>query len=600
MKNKEIARSLHHIAEFLLLTNENPFRIRAYENAALSVESLTASIEELAKDNKLEDVPGIGEGVAEKIREYLKTGRMQYLEDLKKKFPPGLLEIMEVPGMGPKKAKVVFDKLKITDLKALKKAASDGKLSALPGFGEKTEQNILRGIGLKEKSKGRALLSDALNTAEAIIEGLSPVKEIKQISPAGSLRRGKETIGDIDILCTVEKGKDAFVVKKFTQLPAVSKVLAAGETKASIITDEGIQVDLRVLEPHSYGSALLYFTGSKEHNIALRELANRKGYTINEYGVFKLKQQVAGKTVSRNAFPPTPSQQPAGGKVGVRVAGKTEEEIYRLMGLQYIPPELRENRGEIEAASKNALPELVEPGDIKGDTHVHSKYSDGADTIQEIAQQGRKMKYGWVIVCDHSQSLKVAGGISPGDIFSKIDEIKKVNSKSTDIKLLCGAEVDVLSDGKLDYPDEVLKELDFVVCSIHTGFKQTEEQITNRVISAFQNKYVHSFSHPTGRLLGKREPYQINLERVLEEAKKCGVFIEINAYPERMELTDIYCKKAKELGVRITIGTDAHHIKQMHFMQLGVFVARRGWLEKRDVINTLPYEKLVEILRERR
>jgi len=573
MKNKEIAKLLYQIAELLSLTEENPFRIRAYERAAQSIESIPTPIEEIAEKDELEEVPGIGESVAEKIKEYLKTGRIKYLDDLKKKFPEGLLEIMEVPGMGPKKAKYLFDKLKISDLDSLKKAAEEGKLRNLPGFGEKTEKNILQGIELKASSKERILLFDAINIADEIVSELKKLKEVKQISPAGSLRRKKETIGDIDILCTVSEGKEKLVVERFTKLPRVKKILACGDTKGSVITEEGIQVDLRVVPQDCYGSALQYFTGSKEHNIALRELANKKGLTISEYGIFKIKDKTKP------------------------VAGKTEEEIYDLLGLQYIPPEIRENRGEIEVAKKHALPELVELKDIKGDVHVHSKYSDGANSIDEIAEEAEKLGYEWIIICDHSQSVKIAGGVQIKDLYKKIDEIHNFNSKNRKVKVLCGQEVDILSDGKLDYPEDVLKELDFVIVAIHSGFKQSEQQMTERIIKAFQNKYVHLFAHPTGRLLGKREPYSVNLEKVLEEAKKCNVFMEINAYPERLELQDFYCKKAKELGLKMAIGTDSHNINQLGFISLGVDVARRGWLEKDDLINCLSYGDLVKLLK---
>ncbi len=573
MKNKEIAKLLYQISELLSLTEENPFRVRAYEKAAQSIESIPTPIEEIAKRDELEEVPGIGKSVAEKIKEYFETGRIKYLEDLKKKFPDGLLEIMEVPGMGPKRAKYLFDKLKISDLESLKKAAQEGRLRDLPGFGEKTEKNILQGIELKSSSKERILLFDALNISNEIISELKKLQVVQKISPAGSLRRRKETIGDIDILCTVSEGKEKLVIEKFTNLASVKKVLACGDTKGSIITEEGIQVDLRVVPQNCYGSALQYFTGSKEHNIALRELANKKDLTISEYGVFKIKDKTRP------------------------VAGKTEEEIYELLGLQYIPPELRENRGEIEIARKHLLPELIELEDIKGDIHVHSKYSDGANTIEEIAKEAEKLGYEWIIICDHSQSVKIAGGVSIKDIYKKIEEVRSFNSKHKGTKVLCGQEVDILSDGKLDYPDEILKELDFVIVAVHSGFKQSEQQVTERIIKAFQNKYVHAFAHPTGRLLGKREPYSVNLEKVLESAKEYNIFIEINAYPERLELTDIYCKKAKEVGIKMAIGTDAHNINQLGFISLGVDVARRGWLQKKDVINCLSYSELTKTLK---
>jgi DNA polymerase (family 10) len=576
MKNRELANLFYKISELLSLKGENLFRIRAYEKAAQIIESLPQAIEEITDKNDLLKIPGIGESIAEKIIEYNSTGSIVYLEELKKEFPEGLLEIMSIPGVGPKKAKIIFDKLKISDINELRKSAQEGLLNDLPGFGEKTAKNILQGIELKEKSTGRILLFDAIKTADEIIEQLQKCNEIQKISPAGSLRRKKETIGDIDILCTVKKGKEKYIMELFTKLPVVDKIIALGETKSSIITKENIQVDLRVVNNMQYGAALQYFTGSKQHNIKLRELANKMNLTINEYGIFKKD------------------------KKNVPIASKTEEEIYNTLGLQYIPPELREDIGELELAAKNSLPKLVERKDIKGDTHVHSKYSDGSNKIEEILDKAIELNLEWVIICDHSQSLKIARGVSVKDMYKKIDEIRKINSKNNKVKIICGAEIDILSDGTLDYDDELLKEIDYVIAAIHTGFKQTEEQITERVLRAFQNKYVHAFAHPTGRLLGKRNPYQININKILETAKKYNIMLEINAFPERLDLPDIYCKKAKEIGVSMVIGTDAHSTEQMEYIDLGVYVARRGWLEKKNLLNTLSYDELIKVIKSRR
>jgi DNA polymerase (family 10) len=576
MKNKEIAQIFWEIASLLSLKNENPFRIRAYEKAAQVIESLPQPIEEIYEEGKLQTLPGIGSGMVEKISEYLSTGSLKYLEDLRKEIPAGLLEIMSIPGMGPKKAKLVYDKLHITSIAELEKAAKEGKLRHLEGFGEKTEQNILRGIQLKQQVKGRVLLFEGLRVANSIVEELKKLDEVVQISPAGSIRRKKETIGDIDILVTVKRGKEQKVMDRFTHLPIVKEVLASGVTKSSIITEEGIQVDLRVVDPNQYGAALQYFTGSKEHNIALRELANKKKLTISEYGVFKVGEK----------------EKP--------IAGKTEEEVYRVLGLDYIPPELRENRGEIEAAAEHKLPKLVKEEDILGDTHIHSKYSDGGNSITEIIEKARQMKLSWVIVCDHSQSLKVAGGVSVKDLYKKIEEINKMKIVVKDVRVLCGMEVDILPDGRLDYPDEVLKDLDFVIAAVHTGFKQSEEQMTNRVMKAMENKYVHALSHPSGRLIGKRDPYAINMDKILKKAAEMGVWLEINAFPERLDLNDIYSKKAKEMGILLAIGTDAHNLTQMEYLYQGVYVAQRAWLEKKDVINTYPYEELLKLLKYRR
>jgi len=393
--------------------------------------------------------------------------------------------------------------------------------------------------------------------------------EIKQISPAGSLRRKKETIGDIDILCTVEKGKEKAVIDKFVHLPYVKTKLAAGDTKATIISDEGIQVDVRVLEPNCYGAALQYFTGSKEHNIALRELANKRNLTISEYGVFKI------------------------GKKDKPIAGRTEEEIYHLLGLQFIPPELRENLGEIGAARIGKIPNLVEEKDILGDLHVHSNYSDGNASIEQIAEHAKTKGWKWIVIADHSQSLKVAGGVSVKDVYRKIEEIKKLNLKDKSLRILSGMEVDIHNDGSLDYDDELLSKLDVVIAAIHTGFKQSEKQLTERILKAMDNEYVHMIAHPTGRLIGKREPYSIDMERILLMAEKTHTAIEINAFPERLDLYDIYSKKAKEMGIMLGIGTDAHAVEQLDYINLGVAVARRGWLEKKDILNTFSVDELL-------
>lgn len=567
MKNKEVAQLLYEIAELLSLSEENPFRIRAYERAAQVIEVLPQAIEEIAAKDELRKIPGIGEGIAEKIKEYLTTGKLKYAEDLKKTIPLGVLRIMAIPGMGPKKAKIVYEKLRITDIPELEKAAKAHQLASLSGFGEKTEENILRGIELQRQSSGRTLLFTALMTAKTVIERLGKLPEVKQIAYAGSLRRGKETIRDIDILCTATKSKP--VMNAFVNLPWVRQKLAQGETKSTVILEGGIQCDLRVVEPHCFGAALMYFTGSKEHNISLRTLANKKGYTINEYGLFKLKQE----------------DKP--------IAGLTEKEIYEKLGLEYIPPELRENRGEIEIAAKRKIPQLVEGKDIRGDLHVHSKYSDGNATIEQIANQAKKKGWEWVTISDHSQSLKIAGGMPVKEVRKKIGEIKKYNSKNKNFRILCSTEVDIHNDGSLDYEDELLKELDFVIAAIHTGFKQSEEKITERILAAMENKYLHMIAHPTGRLLAKREPYGINMEKILQAAKKTNTAIEINAFPERLDLYDIYCKTAKEMGVMLGIGTDAHSLEQLDYIGLGVTVARRGWLEKKDVLNTLTAEELL-------
>lgn len=573
MKNKEVAQLLYEIAELLSLLEENPFRIRAYERAAQTIEALPQPIEELATKDELQKIPGIGEGIAEKITEYLSTGSLKYAEDLKKKIPEGLLEIISIPGMGPKKAKVIYEKLGVANIQELEKAARTHQLASLPGFGTKSEENILRGIDLKRQGSGRVLLFTALMTAKSIIENLSKLPQVKQIASAGSLRRGKETVRDIDILCTATQTKP--VMDTFVNMEQVQEKLAQGETKSTVILEGGIQCDLRVVEPRSFGAALLYFTGSKEHNISLRTLANRKGYTINEYGLFRLKRE----------------DKP--------IAGATETEVYEKLGLSFIPPELRENRGEIETALKGRIPNLVEEKDIFGDLHVHSKYSDGNATIEQIAQKAKTKGWEWVVIADHSQSLKIANGTPVKEVYKKIEEIRKYNAKSRNFRVLCGMEVDIRNDGSLDYSDELLKELDFVIAAIHTGFKQSEKQITERITVAMENKYVHMLAHPTGRLLGKREPYGVNMGKVLQAARKTHTAVEINAFPERLDLYDIYCKTAKEMGVLLGIGTDAHNLEQLVYINLGVTVSRRGWLEKKNLLNTLGADELLEKIKKK-
>jgi len=592
MKNREVVKLLEEIGQLLELKGENPFRVRSYEKAAQNIASLTEAIEEFVREDKLETIPGVGEGIANKIKEYLATGKLKYFEELKRDFPEGLLEIMSVPGVGPKTAKALYDKLKIKNLEQLENAAKEHRLSDLHRFGEKTEENILRGIELLRKGGERILLSSALFLAKPIMEELKKCPGVKNLDLAGSIRRKKETIKDIDILCTAMNS--GVVMSKFVSLPQVKEILAQGETKSTVILDEGIQVDLRVIKPESYGAALMYFTGSKDHNIALRELARKKGYKINEYGLFKLGKSSAGVSSSRKA---SASARPAR---ETRVAGRTEEEVYRKLGLQYVPPEIREACGEIEMASRNKIPRLIEEGDIKGDLHVHSRYSDGVGKLVEITEKAKGMGLKWVGICDHSQSLKVAGGLEPDLVFEKIEETRKFNKKSKNFKVLCGMEVDILSDGSLDYDDELLSQLDLVVAAIHTGFKQSEEQLTERIIRAMRNRYVHMIAHPQGRLLGKREPYALDMEKVLRTAQKTQTFLEINAYPERLDLYDIYCRKSKELGIIMGIGTDAHTLNQIENLYLGVAVARRGWLERKDVLNTLSYGELIKTLEKKR
>jgi len=571
MRNQEVANIFRDIASILEIRGENPFRIRAYEKAALNIESLTGDIAAIAEGKELEKIPGVGKDLAKKIEEILNTGTCSHLEALKKETPEGLIEMLAVSGLGPKTVRLIYDKLKIASLDQLEEMARSHKLHGLPGIKEKTEENILRGIELLRQGRERPLLGTILPLVNEIKKRLRKLPEVKQISEAGSVRRKKETIRDIDIL--VISSDSQKVMEVFTTMPMVGDILAKGATKSSIRTRQGIQVDLRVVEPDSFGAALCYFTGSKEHNIRIREMGVKLGLKINEYGVFRGEK---------------------------KIGGKIEEEVYQAVGLPYIPPELREDRGEIEAALAGSLPRVVELKDIRGDLHVHSRYSDGSDTFEEIAEKAKSIGLEWVGICDHSQSLKIAGGVSVEDLKKKIREIHAFNEKGHSVKLLCGTEVDIGNDGKLDYPDDILAELDLVVAAIHTGFKQDEKTITRRIVTAMQHPLVNMLAHPTGRLFGEREPYALDMEKVLEEAKKTGTDIEINAYPKRLDLNDISVKAAKERGIKLGIGTDTHILDQMEYITLGLAVARRGWLEKSDLLNTLTYEKLMKVLKGKR
>ena len=573
MRNTEIARIFHSTADLLEIKGDNPFKVRAYQKAAQNIESLTEELSEIALRGELEKISGIGKDLAQKILEMLQTKKSGAFEELRLEIPEGLLELIAVPGLGPKKAKLLYDKMGIQTMEALEEAARADRLKDLPGFGAKTEENILAGIELVRRGRERMLLGRALPLAQGIMANLAGMPEVHQISEAGSLRRRRETVRDIDILITSSDPEK--VMDAFTSPFQVREVLAKGGTKASVLTSEGMQVDLRVVEPATYGAALAYFTGSKAHNIRLREMANRMGLKVSEYGVFREKDQV-------------------------RVAGKTEEEIYRILGLLYIPPELREDRGEIEAALEGRLPHLVELSDIRGDLHCHSRWSDGAHPIREMAEAARKKGYPYVALTDHSQSLGIARGLSPELVEKQIGEIAQVNRQLKGFTILPGTEVDILKDGSLDLPDAILARLSVVVASVHSSFKQNREVITARIIRAMRNPYVTILGHPTGRLLGEREAYDVDLEQVIKAARDTGTFLEVNAYPQRLDLDDIHCKRAKELGVTMAIGTDSHTISQLEQMPFGVAVARRGWLERKNLLNTLNLDDLRECLKTQR
>jgi len=563
MKNKEIASIFSRIADALEIKGEMQFKVIAYKKAARILEDLTEDIETIAREKSLKKIPGIGEGMAKKIEEYLETGKMKKYAEALSGLPEGLLELLEIQGMGAKTIHLAHKELGVKSLDGLKKVIEDGSLAKLFGMGEKRVENIKKGIEIYEKAQERIPIYDAITLVDEVIEYLKKAAHVGHLSPAGSLRRMKETVGDIDILATGKKGAE--VIHHFTRFPGVSKVLAEGETKGSVLvaTDKGErQVDLRIVDESQFGAALQYFTGSKAHNIKLRAMAREKGLKISEYGVFKGKK---------------------------KIAGFTEEEVYKALGLPLIPPELREDRGEIELALEGNLPKVVEMTDIKGDLHVHSKYSDGNLTLKELAELARGMGYKYIAICDHSQSARYAGGLSASRLQEQAKEIERLNLGLKNLRILKGIEVDILFDGKLDFPDDVLKKLDFVIAAIHSGFKRN---VTERMIKAMDNPWVSIIAHPSGRLISRREGYDVDLEKVLLAAKEKGKALELNAYYDRLDLNEFYLKKAKESNVKIGIGTDTHSAKGLQMMRFGVGIARRAWLEKKDILNCLSYEKL--------
>ena len=573
MKNQVIANIFYQIADMLDIKGEIEFKSRAYRKAAQIIETLEEDLEDVYKregKEGLRKIPGIGEGLAKKIAELIETNKLQYFENLKKEIPESIIELMDIPSLGPKKVAVLYKKLGITNVEQLKRACEEGKLRGLDGFGEITERNILRGIEMLKGAKERVLLGVAFEDGTRYVDYLKKNPHIKKISIAGSLRRMKETIGDIDILAVSDNADD--VMEYFVNYPNVREVLAKGRTKSSIILDDGLQVDLRVVEDKSYGAALQYFTGSKSHNIKLRTIAIKKGLKINEYGVFD-------KDTDKY------------------IAGRTEEEVYKSLGLPYIEPELREDRGEIEAAQKNRLPKLVRYDEIKGDFHVHSNWSDGLNSIEDIVRYALKLGYRFIAITDHSQSLKVAGGLTEEQLREKRKEIEMIQERYPDIKIFFGTECDIKADGKLDYSNDLLDEFDIVCAAIHSKFKMSEKEMTERIINAIQNEYVKILAHPTGRLIGKRDAYEVDLEKVIDAAIENNVLLEINAFPDRIDLNDINIRIAKEKGARFTIGTDAHAVDHLRFIRFGIAAARRGWLEKKDVLNTYPVEEIEKILK---
>jgi DNA polymerase (family 10) len=571
MENKAIADVFTQIADILEIQGENPFRIRSYRNAARTIEDMSQSLEALVRAGEnLEEIPGIGKSIHEKIREILSTGKCHSLEELRSHVPQGLTELLKLEGLGPKKVKVLYDELSVDSVDRLEKAAQAGRLRNLPGMGLKTEDKILKSIEHYRAGMGRFKLSVGFQYAEALLRHLKGVPGVKRLDPAGSFRRRRETIGDLDILAIC--GKGCKVMDRFAGYGDVAEVLARGETKSSVRLKCGLQVDLRVLEEESYGAALHYFTGSKAHNVAIRERAKEKGLKVNEYGVFRAKDEK-------------------------RLSGAEEADVFKAVGLPPIPPELREDRGELQAAEKGKLPRLVEPSDIRGDLQMHTTASDGKNSILEMARKAKEMGYAYIAITDHSKAVRVAGGLDEKQLAKHLKEIEKANGQISGIRILKGVEVDVLPDGSLDLKDDILKECEVVLASVHSRFNMDEEEMTRRVIKAIKNPNVKILAHPTGRLILEREPFKINLQETIRAAIDQGVAVEINAYPDRLDLKDVDARMARDMGARLAINTDAHSDRQLELMKFGVFTARRGWIEARDVINTLPLERLLRILR---
>jgi len=569
MKNKEIVEIFNNIATFMEMKDENFFKVRAYRKAAENIEALSEDISALRNEGRLSSLPGIGKALEEKIGEYLDGGRIRVYEELKREFPQSLLEVMNIPSVGPKTAKALYQKLKIKSVDELRKAAEDGKLTGLPGIKEKTIENILNGIKILKEGQERMNLGLATRTAESFLNALKKLPEVKRISPAGSLRRMKETIRDIDIL--VDSTKPAKVMDTFVKLPQVKEIINHGETKSSVLTQDNVQVDLRVVDSHCYGAALLYFTGSKNFNVKLRQLAIKRKMKVSEYGIFSVK-----------------------GKTEKFLAGKTEEEILKILDLPYVAPELREDMGEAEIFGAKRLPQLIEMNDIRGELHSHSTWSDGKNSIAEMAQAAQARGYEYIAITDHSPGLRVAGGVSIPDLKQKKKEIDALNGKLKNFRILYGTEVEIDSSGNLDYNDNVLNEFDIVIAAIHRGFEQGKAKLTQRLLKAINNKYVRVIAHPTGVHLGKRDPYEIDFKEICKAAVDTNTFLEINSFPVRLDLNSTNVYFAKNHGVRFAINTDAHSLEHLDFMPYGVAIARRGWLEAKDVFNTLTLNQILK------
>ena len=582
MNKVQVAEVLVGIGTLLELKGENPFKTRAYENAARTIETLSEPLDKIVAEGRLGELKGIGEALQQKITELVTTGRLQYYDDLKASIPPGLVAMLDIPGLGPKKVKLLHDELGIETVQQLEQACKDGKVGELKRFGLKTQANILEGICRRRDYASRRLLGDALPIAETLLEALRSHPDVIRCSTAGSLRRHREVVGDIDLLTSSKE--PAAVIEFFTSQPGVLKVLARGETKASVLLEGGLQADLRVVEDKEFAPALMYFTGSKDHNIVMRQRAIERGLRLNEYGLFRSKEE---------------TRDPA-----LLVKCGTEEEIFQKLDLHFIPPELREDMGEIALAEKEPLPRLVEWTDLKGSLHNHSTWSDGHQRPEEIAATMRELGLAYWAVTDHSKASFQANGLDASRVRAQLKEIAAVNAvlekEGTEFRLLTGIEVDILKDGRLDLPDDLLAELDVVIASVHSNFNQTEAEITQRFISAAQNRYVHMLGHLTGRLLLEREPYPVDQRAVIDACAATGTWIELNSHPMRFDMDWRLWPYAKSKGVKCVINCDAHRPQHAGFLRLGAGIARKGWLTREDVVNTLPLKALKKELARKR
>jgi DNA polymerase (family 10) len=569
--NIQLVKIFNDMARFFEVEGIS-FKPHAYKRAATSLASLKEDIREVylkGGTKALMEIPGVGKAISEHIEEYLKTGKIESYEKQKKNLPINLDELVKVEGLGVKKAKILYQKLGVKNIKDLEKAVKTHKVAPLFGFGEKTEKNILQGLEFLKRDKGRFSLGQILPIARSVVEKLKTLKEVEEISLAGSVRRRKETIGDVDILAVSEKPEK--VMDFFVKLEGVEKIWGKGGTKASVRMREGFDIDLRVVRKESYGSALQYFTGNKDHNIATRRIAMSKGLKLSEYGVFKGKKQVAGKT---------------------------EEDVYKAIGLSWIDPEIRENQGEIETALNKKLPKLIKLEDIKGDLHCHSNWNGGKNSIESMAKLAIEMGYEYIGISDHTKFLRIEQGLNEKQLLDQNKEIEQLNSKfkiqNSKFRILHGCEANILNDGSVDIKDEVLEKLDYVIAGAHSSLKMPKKEMTERLIKAMKNPNIDIVSHPTGRLIGKRDEYQLDFDKILEIAKKTGTILEINSSPQRLDLRDIYIRRAKNQGVKMIINTDSHQKEQLNLMEYGVAMARRGWAEKKDIINTLPVEQFLK------